>query len=160
MKEKWLFLRTGGEIEKIVDEEPTLAEMQEFVGGLIEYTHAEKKSNFFVNCKKSTKRARKMGDNLRYLRVMKQDVLDIVVNEEGLLIGLEPNHLATLAKYNKSFVDLHLENIMPLVGNAIIHYAETDEPMKGERRYTIQEASYLMTGHKQDDTPMYGYGGE
>ena len=33
MEEKWLFLRTGGEIEKIVNEKQSLAEMREFVDG-------------------------------------------------------------------------------------------------------------------------------
>lgn len=157
-EERWLFLRTDGEIEKIVNEKPTLAEMQEWVGGLIEYTGAEEDSNFFVNCVKSSERARRIGDGqpMRHLRVIKQNVLDIVVNEEGLLMGLRPNMLATLAKHKKSLMDLERENITPLVGNAIIHYEFTGEPHEGERRYTVAEASQIITGVHTGGFPVYG----
>lgn len=158
MEEKWLFLRTGGDIEKIVNEKPTLAEMQEFVGGYIEYTGAEKKSNFFINSESSSKRAK--GD-LRRMKVVKQNVIDIIVNEEGLLQGLGFNYIATAAKYNLSYLDLHNADIQPLVGNVIIHYEHTGEALEDDREYSLMEATTMLTGVKQDETPMYGtYGGE
>lgn len=158
MEEKWLFLRTGGEIEKIVNEKPTLEEMQEFVGGYIEYTGAEKKSNFFINSTSSMKKAN--GDLMR-MKVIKQDVINIIVNEEGLLHGLGFNYIATAAKYNLSYLDLANKNIQPLVGNVIIHYEHTGEVLEDDREYSIMEATTMLTGVKQNDTPMYGsYGGE
>jgi hypothetical protein len=158
MEEKWLFLRTGGEIEKIVNEKPTLEEMQEFVGGYIEYTGAEKKSNFFVNSVSSMKKAN--GDLMR-MKVIKQDVIDIIVNQEGLIDGLDFNYIATAAKYNLSYLDLSRRNIQPLVGNVIIHYEHTGEALEDDREYSLMEATTMLTGVKQDDTPMYGtYGSE
>lgn len=153
MQEKWLFLGIEGEIEKIVSEKPTLEEMQEWVGGYIEYTGAEKDSNFFVNTKKSMESSQ--GD-LNRLKVMKQNVIDIIVNEEGLLMNLEPNYIATAAKYNLSYLDMQIHDITPLVGNVIIHYEATDEPRKGQRHYSVVESACLITGIRQEDSPIYG----
>ena len=108
-----------------------------------------------VRCVKRTK------DGWQGMKGMQRNDTEIIGNEECRVQGSEFNYIATAAKYNLSYLDLSKRNIPPLVGNVIIHYEHTGEALEDDREYSLMEATMMLTGVKQDDTPMYGsYGGE
>lgn len=113
-----LFIAQEGQIVNVTEKKPSLSEMQSHVGGLIEYaciTHAEgEERNMFPVPASALGQKRDMVAGLL-------EVVDVIVNEEGLIQGLPPNAISTFAAYSQGFDCSH-----PLVGPAIIQVKRKD----------------------------------
>ena len=104
-----LFIGMDGKVKKVMtNEEPSLEVMQEFVGGLIEYAYTKGGTDFPVPY-----HALGIEDKENLCALLK--VRDVIVNEEGLLMNLTPNPIATYAAYEGGW-----DYPNPLVGPAII----------------------------------------
>jgi hypothetical protein len=79
-------------VDRDQDTEPTLAELQEWVGGYIELVHLEDEEGRF----------------------------QIVVNEEGLLHGMEVNHWATNLRNRSGGIQGGPVQQVPLVGTVVV----------------------------------------
>lgn len=113
-----LFIAESGEILEILEGEPDLAVMQKHVGGLIEYAVVGTPYGFPVP-------SAVLGVDREKIEAGLLKVCDVIVNEEGLLLGLPPNAISTFAAYGAG-VDCDY----PLVGPAIIQ-VEIPEDLGG-----------------------------
>jgi hypothetical protein len=100
----WIVIGEDGRATQVLQEEPTLAEKQAAVGGLIEYAPVVRgaKAPFPIN----------QG------QAKLSQVVSVIVDEEGLLKGKTPNTISTYAAYQEPF---NQETRSPLVGSAILH---------------------------------------
>jgi hypothetical protein len=108
------FVETDGGMTYRMENEPTLDEMQEWVGGLIEYAPVRPGAKFQYHVDKET--------------MVWGETLEVIVNEEGLLLNLESNEIASIMACGM------LEDAtgwQTLVGRAIVKYTidEDDEPI-------------------------------
>ena len=85
-RDTYMFINADGGVAKLTEEEPTLEEMQAHVGGLIEYAVVTSQKKFAVPKKGKGK-------------CLLTNVKDVIVNEEGLLLGMSPNAVATFAAW-------------------------------------------------------------
>lgn len=106
-----LLIDGNGTIKEIVHGDMSLADMQKHVGGLIEYAVCEKTEGFPVPPSAvGANRARFEGGD-----AVLCEVIDVIVNEEGLLRGMPPNVISTFAAYGEG-----LDSNRMLVGPSII----------------------------------------
>ncbi len=103
-----LLIDGNGTIKEIVYGDMSLADMQKHVGGLIEYAVCEKTEGFPVP-PSAVGASRGKGDAVLC------EVIDVIVNEEGLLRGMPPNVISTFAAYGEG-----LDSNRMLVGPSII----------------------------------------
>ncbi|QDP64073.1 MAG: hypothetical protein Tp1100DCM51572_70 [Prokaryotic dsDNA virus sp.] len=113
MKERTLsiFIAENGAITRISLDDLSLEEMQEHVGGLIEYAVVRNTEGFPVP-------ASGLGHDEKGLKAGLCKVKDVIVNEEGLLRRMTPNAVSTFAAYAEG-----IQYERPLVGPAIIQVA-------------------------------------
>jgi len=86
MKTEFAFLDTNGKICFKQTEEPTLEEKQAWVQGYIEYAPVAKGAQFLVHCNAEQ-------DNFD---MTLGNFSEVIVNEEGLLMDLETNEVASV----------------------------------------------------------------
>ena len=140
-----------GRVQGITEERMSLEQMQEAVGGLIEYVPSIPEEAWMpVNHEG---------------RIIRGKVVEVIVNEEGRLMRLPPNHISTLAAYGETRY-LHAVTQGPgrlLVGRAIIvcevdpdaDEGTFDEFMQvGIAAQAIIQAK--IAGDKQSLYPMWG----
>jgi len=114
MKEEILSILVGenGAITRITLDDLSLGEMQEHVGGYIEYAKVTNTEGFPVPAS-----GLGYGGNKKLLAGL-CEVKDVIVNEEGLLRNMTHNAVSTFAAYAEG-----IEFNNPLVGPAIIQVA-------------------------------------
>lgn len=109
MKDKrYVFINADGSIDKITEKEPSLAEKQAHVGGLIEYAVVTTDKKFALPFPPQ--------------KAILTDVRDVIVNEEGRLLGMHDNPIASYAAYGVA-----LDDPNQLCGPAIVVCDEPDE---------------------------------
>ena len=140
-----------GRVQGITEEDMSLSEMQEAVGGLIEYVPRIPEEAWMpVNHEG---------------RIIRGKVVEVIVNEEGRLMRLPPNHISTLAAYGEARY-LHAVTQGPghlLVGRAII-VCEVDpdaDEVTFEEFLQVGEAAQAIiqakiAGQAQTLYPMWG----
>jgi len=99
-KEAWITIGEDGS-SRGFGKKPSLKEMQEYVGGYIEYAPVKEGATLPI--------PREDG------KCSLAKIIDVVANEEGLLLGLKEN----------SIVSPRCE--CPIVGNVIVHVVMTDD---------------------------------
>tara|TARA_R110002167_G_scaffold56925_3_gene161318 strand:+ start:1321 stop:1764 length:444 start_codon:yes stop_codon:yes gene_type:complete len=105
---KWMKIEADGSVGGLLDSKPTLKEMQEWVGGLIEFAPISSKTNWLP------------VQNPEDLSTLyKGKVLEVICNEEGLLMSLGANAVATWATFNSPVNRVRY----PIVGKCIIKYS-------------------------------------
>ena len=77
------FVETDGGMKYRTSNEPSLDEMQKWVGGLIEYAPVRPGAQFQYHVNRET--------------MVWGETLEVIVNEEGLLLNLESNEIASIA---------------------------------------------------------------
>tara|TARA_R100001510_G_C7609476_1_gene173490 strand:- start:119 stop:592 length:474 start_codon:yes stop_codon:yes gene_type:complete len=123
----WVIVNEEGLATQVLTEEPSLAEKQGFVGGLIEYAPVVKGATAPIP--KSAGQA-KMSE-----------VISVIVDEEGLLKNKTPNTIATYAAFQEPFSD---ETRQPLVGSAILHL----NVKKDDAIISFEEMLQLVSGNR------------
>lgn len=96
-----MFINADGSVAKLTEREPTLEEMQKHVGGLIEYAVVTTQNKFALPTSKG--------------KAVLTEVKDVIVNEEGLLLGMFPNPIASFAAWGHT-----IDNPEQLVGPCIV----------------------------------------
>jgi hypothetical protein len=148
---RWTTIDEEGHVQNITDKEMFLEEKQEAVGGLIEFVPDIPEDAWMpVNHEG---------------RIIRARVVEVIVNEEGRLMGQPPNHIASLAAYGEA---RYLHAIMQgphrlLVGRAII-CCEVDpdaDEVTFEEFLQVGEAAQAIiqakiAGDKQSLYPMWG----
>lgn len=124
----WIVIAEDGRATQVLQEEPTLAEKQAAVGGLIEYAPVVR----------GAKAPFPISEGLAKL----SQVVAVIVDEEGLLKGKSPNTISTYAAYQEPF---NQETRSPLVGGAILHLkVKPDDDV-----ITFEEMLQLVSGDKE-----------
>jgi len=113
MKEEILsiLIAESGVITRITLDDLSLEEMQEHVGGYIEYANVRNTEGFPVP-------ASGLGYDDKGFVAGLCEIRDVIVNEEGLLRNLKPNSVSTFAAYGEG-----ITYDKPLVGPAILQVA-------------------------------------
>tara|TARA_R100001510_G_C7653860_1_gene212346 strand:+ start:156 stop:620 length:465 start_codon:yes stop_codon:yes gene_type:complete len=140
-----------GRVQFITDDDMSLSQMQEAVGGLIEYVPRVPEDAWMpVNHEG---------------RILRAKVVEVIVNEEGRLMRQPPNHIATLAAFGEI---RYLHAVMQgpdhlLVGRAIIVCEvdpEADEVTFDEFLQVGEAAQEIIrakiAGANQSLYPMWG----
>ena len=85
MNRIWLTVQPDGSsaILHRGEDEPTLAQMQGAVGGLIQYAHVPEGATMPLPVARG--------------KAVMAELLDVIVNEEGLLLRMQPNYVAMMA---------------------------------------------------------------
>ena len=105
MKQIWIHVDANGRAQHIYEEKPTLAQMQEAVGGLIEYAP-------------TTGPHRVPVPSANGGTPVWGECVEVIVNEEGRLRGFGINAIATFACYGNGM--RIPPGCAPLVGPAIL----------------------------------------
>jgi hypothetical protein len=113
MKTEFAFLDTDGKICFKQTEEPTLEEKQAWVQGYIEYAPVAEGAQFLVHCNSEP-------DNFD---MTLGNFSEVIVNEEGLLMNLETNEIASVMACGINGDGM---NTQMLRGRAVVKY-EYDE---------------------------------
>lgn len=131
MNRLWLIVQPSGKTAVLCEgtEEPTLAQMQQAVGGLIEYAPVAQGMTL------------PMPASLTSGAIVEGDVLDVIVNEEGLLQGMEANPIASLAAQGPDGL------LNMLVGPAIVVFRIPDED---EAPKMIDRDTFLLRNAPED----------
>lgn len=108
------FVETDGGMKYRTSSEPSLDEMQEWVGGLIEYAPVRPGAKFQYHVDRES--------------MVWGETLEVIVNEEGLLLNLESNEIASIMACGML---QDATGWQTLVGRAIVKYTidEDDEPI-------------------------------
>jgi len=147
----WTTVDEDGKVVSITDKDMSLQEKQEAVGGLIEFVPNIPEGAWMpVNHEG---------------RILRAKVVEVIVNEEGRLMRMPPNHIASLAAYGEARY-LHAVAQGPhhlLVGRAIIRCRvdpHADEVTFEEFLQTGEAAQAIIqakiAGSRQNLYPMWG----
>ena len=125
MVTEFAFLNTDGKILFKQTEEPTLDEKQSWVQGYIEYAPVAEGAQFLVHCNAEP-------DNFD---MTLGNILEVIVNEEGLLMNLETNEIASVMACG---VNGDGTNAQMLRGRAIVKYEYDETEIADPDIYGVQ----------------------
>ena len=149
---RWTTIDEDGKVHNVTDKEMFLEEKQSAVGGLIEYVPGIPSDAWMPVAHEG--------------RILKAQVVDVIVNEEGRLRQMPCNHLATMAAFGEA---RYLHAVMQgpdrlLVGPAIIacKVDPNAEEVTWEEFLQVGEAAQAIVNaqiagpSKQGLYPMWG----
>lgn len=133
----WVVLNQDGTAKDLLFSKPTLGEMQEAIGGYIEYAPVKEGAKMPIPINRGLSRV--------------ATVKDIIVDEDGLLKGYQENAVSTYAMTNIPINEQ--DNGTPiLVGPAIIHV----EVSQDDKLLDFKDFMALVSGQEGLHFASYG----